>query len=180
MAAADDADLDALSRFRAGDASGFDDLVKKHEAPLRGLIHRYVKNEEDAKDVTQRVFARAFEKLDSFRGESSFRTWLYRIGVNVALNHVRGAAPFANTSSVDDVAAFTSALETSRLVAAEMWRQVSARLEQLPPKQRLVIELRLFHDLSFQEVATIADSTEEAVKANYHHGVKRLRDLLPR
>jgi len=151
-----DADADVLARYREGDASAFDELVKKYGPFIQRLCLRYVKDEEDAKDVAQRVFVRAFEKLDSFRGASSFRTWLYRIAVNMALNHVRGAPPIDPLPS-EDVAAFTSSLRTSRLVAAEVWRKVSARLEQLPPKQRLVVELRVFHDLSFKEVAAIAD-----------------------
>jgi RNA polymerase sigma-70 factor (ECF subfamily) len=175
----EDPDLAIIERYRAGAASAFDELVKKHEPLILGLVLRYVKNEEDAKDVTQRVFVRAFEKLDTFRGESSFRTWIYRIAVNLSLNHVRGA-PQGDAVPLEDVVAFTSSLETSRLMAAEMWRKVSQRLDQLPPTQRLVVELRLFHDLSFKEVAAIADSSEDAAKANFHHGVKSLRNLLPR
>lgn len=175
----DDPDRESIERYRAGDPSAFDALVKRHEPLVLGLVLRYVKNKEDAKDVTQHVFVRAFEKLDTFRGESSFRTWLYRIAVNRALNFVRGAAPM-EAIPLEDVVAFTTSLETSRLMAAEMWRRVSARLEQLPPTQRLVVELRLFHDLSFKEVAAIADSSEESARANFHYGVKALRSVLPR
>ena len=92
---------------------------------------------------------------------------------------MRGAPPH-EPFPLEDVAAFTSSLATSKLVAAEVWRKVGARLEQLPPMQRLVVELRLFHDLSFKEIAAIADSNEDAAKASYHHGVKSLRSLLPR
>ena len=174
-----DDDLDVVERFRRGDTSAFDDLVKKHGAPIRRLVLRYVKNEEDAKDVAQRAFVRAFEKLDTFRGEASFRTWLFRIAINLALNHVRGAPP-TDPLPPEDVATFTNSLATSKLVAAEVWRKVSARLEKLPPMQRLAVELHLFHDLSFKEVAAIADSSEDAAKASYHHGVKKLRTVLPR
>jgi RNA polymerase sigma-70 factor (ECF subfamily) len=66
------------------------------------------------------------------------------------------------------------------LVAAELWRKVAKRLDELPPKQRLVVELRLFHDLSFKEVADVAGCSEESAKANYSHGVKRLRDVIER
>ncbi len=165
-----------LARFRAGDRSAFEALVKKHQPRLRQLAFRYVKNDEAAKDVVQTAFTRAFEKLDGFVGKSTFRTWLYRIAVNEALNHVRGA-PQHDELPADDIACFTSALGTSRLVAGEVWRKVSARLERLPPKQRLVVELRLFHELSFDEVAAIAGSSEDAAKANFHHAVKRLRGV---
>ncbi len=172
-----DEDRDAIERFQSGDAAAFDGLVKRHEAHIRRLVNRYVKNEEDAKDVTQRAFMRALEKLETFRGESTFRTWLYRIAINLALNHVRGAPPH-EAFPVEDIVAFTHSLATSKLVAAEIWRKVGARLEGLPPMQRLVVELRVFHDLSFKEVAAITDSSEDSAKANFHYGVKSLRDVL--
>jgi RNA polymerase sigma-70 factor (ECF subfamily) len=77
------------------------------------------------------------------------------------------------------VGAFTKSLQTSQLVAAEVWRKVSARLDDLPPKQRLALELRIFHDLSFEEVAEVGGFSVESAKANFHHAVKRLRGLLP-
>ena len=133
--------------------------------------------EEDAKDVAQRTFVRVFERLDSFRGESLFRTWLYRVAVNAALDHARGA-PRGEIVPVADDVAFTNSLGTEKLVAAEVWRKVHARLAELPPKQRLVVELRAFHELSFDEIATLVGSSEDAAKMNYHHGVKRLRSLV--
>jgi RNA polymerase sigma-70 factor (ECF subfamily) len=107
-----------------------------------------------------------------------FRTWLYRIAVNVALDHIR-VNPKRQLEPIEDVTTFTHSLQTSRLVAAELWQKVAKRLDALPPKQRLVFELRMFHDLSFSEVATLAQCTEGAAKVNFHYAVKRLRDLLP-
>jgi RNA polymerase sigma-70 factor (ECF subfamily) len=172
-----DEDLEAVERFQAGDASAFDDLVKKHQPHIQRLVFRYVKSEEDAKDIAQRAFVRAFERLDTFRKESSFHTWLYRIAVNLALNHIRGAPP-VDPLPANDIPAFTHSLATSRLVAADVWRKVGARLEQLSPMQRLAVELRVFHELSFKEIAAIADCSEDSAKANFHHGVKSLRGIL--
>lgn len=172
-----DPDAELVAQFLAGDRGAFDALVRRHQAAVRRLVLRYVKSDADAKDITQTAFVRAFEKLNAFRGDAAFRTWLFRIAINLALNHVRGTP--ADSEPIEDVAAFTSSLQTSRLVAAEVWRKVSARLDDLPPKQRLALELRIFHDLSFEEVAAIAGFSEEAAKANFHHAVKRLRGLLP-
>jgi RNA polymerase sigma-70 factor (ECF subfamily) len=175
-----DTDSDLVARFLAGDRSAFDVLVRRHQAAIRRLVLRYVKSEADAMDITQMAFVRAFEKLSEFRGDALFRTWLFRIAINLALNHVRGtSADLAPMDDLDDVASFTSSLETSRLVAAEVWRKVSARLDDLPPKQRLALELRIFHDLSFDEIAAIAGFSVDSAKSNFHHAVKRLRDLLP-
>jgi RNA polymerase sigma-70 factor (ECF subfamily) len=172
-----DPDTALVARFLAGDRSAFEALVRRHQSAVRRLVFRYVKSEADAKDITQSAFVKVFEKLPEFRGEAAFRTWLFRIAINLALNHVRGTP--AELAPLGDVAAFTSSLETSRLVAAELWRKVSARLDDLPPKQRLALELRIFHDLSFEEVAAVAGFSIESAKANFHHAVKRLRGLLP-
>lgn len=174
----DDSDASVLERLRAGDGAAFDELVRKYEQAIRRMLRRYLPNEEDAKDVTQLTFVQAYQKLASFRGESAFRTWLYRIAINLALNHKR-AAPPAEVVPLDDVTSFTNSLGTSKLVAAELWRKVEVQLRALPPKQRLVVELRLFHELSFAEVAVIADCSEDSAKVNYHHGVKRLRTSVP-
>jgi RNA polymerase sigma-70 factor (ECF subfamily) len=174
-----DPDLPILARYRAGDGSAFEEIIRRHRAPLERMVERYVKSREDAKDVVQQTFVRAIEKMDTFRGEASFKSWLFRIALNLALNQVRGA-PAQTAFPLEDVAAFTHGLETSRLVAVEMWRKLVVRLEELPPKQRLVLELRIFHELSFREVADVADMTEESAKMNFHHAVKKLRSLLPR
>jgi RNA polymerase sigma-70 factor (ECF subfamily) len=172
-----DPDGDLVARFRAGERSAFDALVVRHQASMRQLVLRYVKNEADAKDVTQAVFVRAFDGLVSFQGRSSFRTWLFRIAIRAAIDHVRGKPP-APTEPLHEVAAFTHSLQTSRLVAAEVWRKVSARLDELPPKQRLVLELRIFHELPFAEIAALADCSEESARVNFTHAVRHLRDLL--
>ena len=163
--------------MRAGDRAAFDEMVRAYEPPILKLVQRYVRVSEDAKDVAQRTFVRVFEHLDSYRGDSRFRTWLYRVAVNAAIDHARGAHHERSVPLEDD-AAFTNSLGTDRLVAAEVWRKVNARLADLPARQRLVVELRFFHDLSFDEIGAIVDSPEDAAKANYHHGVKRLRSLL--
>jgi RNA polymerase sigma-70 factor (ECF subfamily) len=176
--AAGDVDMELVSRFRGGEPKAFEEIVRRHSEAIRRLVGRYIRSEADAKDVAQEAFTRAFQGLASFRGESAFRTWLYRIAVNVALDHIRGNPP-QRFEPLEDVATFTHSLQTSRLVAAEVWQKVSTRLDALPPKQRLVFELRMFHDLSFGEVATLAECSEDSAKVNFHYAVRRLRDLLP-
>lgn len=175
---APDPDAALVARFRQGDKHAFDELVVARRGPILGVVRRYVKNPDDAEEVTQRAFVAAWQKIDQFRGESSFSTWLFRIAVNLSLNHIRGQSKHVSVE-LDDLAAFTNSLGTEKLVASEVWTKVKARLDELPPKQRLVTELRLFHDMSFKEIAAIADCSEESAKMNFHHGVKRLRELLP-
>lgn len=172
----DEAEL--VRRSTEGDGDAFSVLVLRYETPINKLVSRYVRDTDEASDVTQRVFIRAYERIDSFRGESSFRTWLHRIAVRMALNHIRGQRTFEDVE-VTEIPAFTSSLDTSRLVAGEVWRRVSAFLKDLPPQQRLIVEMRLFHDLSFAEIAACADCSEGAARSSFHHGLKRIRAAFP-
>ncbi len=170
-----DEDAEALARYRAGEARAFDGLVRKYQRPIYYLALRYVRNADDAKDVAQRAFVRAFQSLGGFRGASSFRTWLYRIAVNLSLNHLRDHAREQPAEIAED-ALVAEAVGASRLAAGEDRGKLRAALAALPPKQRLVIELRVFEDLSFKEVADVAECSENAAKVNFHHAVKRLRE----
>src|SRR5450631_3897445 len=105
-AAASDDDVELVSRFRGGDARAFDEIVQRHLEPVRRLVGRYVRNEADAKDVAQEAFTRAFQGLATFRGESASRTWLYRIAVNLALDHLRGN-PKRQLEPLENVVTFT-------------------------------------------------------------------------
>ena len=134
-----------------------------------------MKDEHEAEDLAQRAFVRAFEKIADFRGDASFRTWIYRITVNLSLNHLRDHARTTPQPIAEDAIAVEP---RDGAVEAESQRRLRAALEQLPPKQRLVMELRVFEELSFRDVAAIAECSEDAAKANFHHALKRLRTLM--
>jgi RNA polymerase sigma-70 factor (ECF subfamily) len=170
-----DEDAEAVERYRRGDARAFDGLVRKYQRPIYYLALRYVKQADDAKDVAQRAFVRAFQSLGGFRGASTFRTWLYRIAINLALNHLRDHAREQPAEIADD-ALVAQAVGSARLTEQEDRRRLLAALDALPPKQRLVLELRVFEDLPFKDVADIAECSENAAKVNFHHAVKRLRE----
>ncbi|MBI4510480.1 MAG: sigma-70 family RNA polymerase sigma factor [Deltaproteobacteria bacterium] len=170
-----DSDEPLIDRFLKGDMAAFDELVRKYQRPLYGLAMRYVRDADDAKDVSQKAFVRAFESLSKFRQASTFRTWLYRITVNLALNHVRDRKPN------DPVAAEQLAAEPcvyERASEKESKQRLRAALESLPQKQRLVVELRIYEELPFCEVAEIAGCSENAAKVNFHHAVKKLREAM--
>lgn len=172
-----DPDAELVEQARAGVRGAFDALVARHQDAIAGLVRRYVKNEADSSDVAQRAFLKAYEHLGSFRGASAFRTWLHRIAVHEALAHLR-VRDRTEPAELDELPAFTHSLTTGKLVAAELWGKVEKRLAELPPKQRAVLELRVFHDLSFKEIAPLAGCSEDSAKVNYLHAVKRLRDVL--
>jgi len=168
--------------FRSGDRAFFDRIVQEYRPLLRELIRRYVPTDEDAEDVAQLTFARAFEHRELFRGDAPLRSWLCRIAVNLALNHRKRARPLSalgkDEVELEDIASFTNALETAKLVAAELWRKAEKHLARLPPKQRLVVELRLFHEMSFREIGALADCSEVSARVNCANGMQELRTIL--
>lgn len=172
-------DLDAglVARSRRGDRDAFEAIVRRHQRGLWRLVRRYVRSDDDASDVTQQAFVRAYRALDGFRFEASVRSWLYRIGINLALNHVRDRAR-EQPSELDPDALAVNAVGAGGLEASEQQAALRAAIAELPPKQKMVLELRVYDELSFREVAALCDCTENAAKVSFHFAVKRLRTLL--
>src|SRR5262245_4691289 len=159
-------------------AGAFDLIVERHRRSIYMLCYRFVGNHEDASDLSQDVFLRAYRGLRSFRGQSSLGTWLYRIGVNVCLNRV--SAKNAAIEPIDERQFVDERAETApdRLLRAERSARVRAAIAQLPRKQRATLILRTYHELSHQEIADVLGSSVGAVKANFFHALGSLKKLL--
>ena len=153
-------------------------IVERHRRTVYLLCYRFVGNHEDASDLSQDVFVRAYKGLQRFRGQSSLGTWIYRIGVNVCLNRVSVKKPL--TEPIDarphlDQRAKDPAQE---LLKGERASQVRAAISHLPRKQRATVILRIYHELSHEEIAGILGSSVGAVKANFFHALGNLKRLL--
>ncbi|MSO56184.1 MAG: RNA polymerase sigma factor [Acidobacteria bacterium] len=162
----------------AGQREAFDIIVERHHRTVYRLCYRFVGSHEDASDLSQDVFVRAFRGLQKFRGQSSLGTWLYRIGVNVCLNKVGTKQP--QTESIDarphiDERAPDPAAE---LLRGEKATQVRAAIALLPKKQRATVILRVYHELSHEEIAGVLGSSVGAVKANFFHALGNLKRAL--
>ena len=165
-------DQELVARFRRGDRGAFDALVRRHQRSIYWLALRYVGNDADAKDVAQRALVQAFVKLRQLRDAGSFRAWVYRMAANLALNVVRDRKPQAPLG--DELVAPTR----EPLVEDEKQRRLRQAVTQLPPQQRLVVELRIYEELPFADVAEIAECSEDSAKVNFHHAMKRLRAIM--
>ena len=172
----DEADL--VSACLAGRPGAFDVIVERHRRTVYQLCYRFVGNHEDASDLSQDVFLRAFRGLRNFKGESSLGTWLYRIGVNVCLNRVSAKTPvnepIEKHQHVDD----RSESPSDRVLRGERAMQVRAAITRLPRKQRAALILRMYHEMSHQEIAETLGSSVGAVKANVFHALQNLKKLL--
>ncbi|HTM29789.1 MAG TPA: sigma-70 family RNA polymerase sigma factor [Vicinamibacterales bacterium] len=162
-----------------GDRSAFDVLVGRHQKAVYQLCYRFVPNHDDASDLAQDVFVRAWKGLSRFKGDAAFTTWLYRITVNVCLSRVSAKrpinAPAEELERLEDVQ--TDAPGTS-LRRAERAEAVRRAIHALPEKQRATLVLRIYHELTHQQIAEILGSSVGAVKANFFHALGNLRKLL--
>jgi RNA polymerase sigma-70 factor (ECF subfamily) len=172
-----DPDQELVERFRRGEPAAFDGLVRRHQKGVWRMVRRYVKSDADAADVTQQVFVRALKGLGGFRGAASVRSWLYRIAIHCSLSWLRDHKR-EQPSEIDEAALVEPPAAPERISDGQNSVRLRAAISQLPPKQKLVLELRVFDDLSFKEVAELADCSENTAKVNFHYAVKRLRDIL--
>ncbi len=176
----DDPDADVLAACRDGDTRAFDVLIRRHQRGVWRVVQRTLRNEADTADVVQLAFVRALRALPSFRGAATVRSWLYRIAINCALSWLRDHRREVPTepSELLSAAASPEPSATQRLESQDRGAALRAAVAQLPPKQRLVLELRVFDDLSFREVAELADCSENTAKVNFHYALRRLRELM--
>jgi RNA polymerase sigma-70 factor (ECF subfamily) len=162
----------------AGQPGAFDVIVERHRRSIYQLCYRFVGNHEDARDLSQDIFLRAYRGLGKFRGGSALSTWLYRIGVNLCLNRVsRKTSPI---ESIDDQQHIDTRSESAsdRLLREERGVRVRKAIATLPPKQRATLILRMYHELSHEEIAGVLGSSVGAVKANFFHALGNLRKQL--
>src|SRR5499426_2805134 len=174
-------DLDERALVEAclrGQSAAFDVIVERHRRSVYLLCYRFVSNHEDASDLSQDVFLRAYRGLRSFRGQSSLATWLYRIGVNLCLNRVSAKRPLSESIEERQFVDETAESAPDRLLKDERGARVRAAIAQLPRKQRATLVLRMYHEMSHQEIADVLGSSVGAVKANFFHALVNLKKLL--
>jgi len=168
---------EALAACRRGEREAFDGLVERHQRDVYRLCYRYVGNHEDANDLAQEAFLKAWRGMASFRGDSAFSTWLYRIAVNTCLNFRSARRPLA-AEEPSEALPDRGPSAAERLVGRERERQVRDAIARLPEKQRATLILKVYHELTHEEVARILGSTVGTVKANLFHAVANLRKLV--
>ena len=172
-------DAELVERAKSGDGEALHELVSRHHAAVFRTVLGMLRDDDAAADATQEAFVRALRALQRFRGDSSFKTWIVAIAVNEARGWARRSGRRRETplENPDELAGAEQGA-AERVVLNDEVDRVRKALGTLPDKQRMAVSLRIFEGLSFREVATVIDSTEGAARVNYHHGIKRLRELL--
>ena len=168
-----EAERDAIAASKRGEREAFDVLVALYQRPIYRLCYRYVNNHDDANDLAQEAFLKAWRAISRFRGESAFSTWLYRIAVNACLNFRARRRP--ETRELDDALVDPRPGALMQVERQDEASRVRAAVSRLPDRQRATLILKLFHDLTHEEVAAILGSSVGTVKANLFHALANLR-----
>jgi RNA polymerase sigma-70 factor, ECF subfamily len=164
----------------AGNRAAFDVIVRRYQRQVYHLCYRFVPRHEDASDLAQDVFVRAYRGLGGFKGDSALSTWLYRIAVNVCLNRTALKTPrHERLEGSSDLHPDPNAeCADARLLRVERTAEVRAAIAKLPDKQRATLILRVYHELPHAEIAGILGSSVGATKANLFHALANLKKLL--
>lgn len=180
-------DEELVARSMSGDAESFNQLILRWERPIYALAYRVIGRDEDARDVVQETFLRAFRALPGFKGQAKFSSWLYRIALNLCRDWIRRRrrTPIVEAPEGIDIIELASEKgpveSIEDLVARrEMSRVVAEGMQKLPEEQRTAIVLKEYHGLTFQEIAELQGCPLSTVKTRLYQGLSVLRRHLER
>ncbi|MEM6764920.1 MAG: sigma-70 family RNA polymerase sigma factor [Bacteroidota bacterium] len=160
-------------------SAAFNLVVRKYQRMLYFHIRRMVGTHEDADDVLQNTFLKAWRAIDRFRADASLKTWLYRIATNEALSHIQKRAKRAFTDIEDLQNDLRHSLSGGPYMDGDTIQQkLQKAIENLPERQKLVFSLRYFEELKYDEIAEILDISVGSLKASFHHAVKKVEKSL--
>ena len=189
-AQADVPELDLVKQAQAGDTEAFDQLVSRYRTRVFGMIYNMVHNEQDAWDLAQDSFLKAWKSIARFRGQSSFYTWIYRIVMNVTIDWLRkkqvrgGGAEFDDTIQLKEIdpasrtVPHADALPHERMEHKEIRSRIDAAIAQLSPEHRAVILMKEIEDMQYHEIAESLGCSIGTVMSRLFYARKKLQNLL--
>jgi RNA polymerase sigma-70 factor (ECF subfamily) len=189
-AQSDVSEIDLVKKCQAGDTGAFDQLVVQYRTRVFGMIYNMVHNEQDAWDLAQESFLKAWKSIGRFKGKSSFYTWIYRIVMNVTIDHMRkkqvkgGGAEFDDAVQLKEIdpAAKTAPkpddLPFERMQRGELRAKIDAAIAQLSPEHRAVILMKETEDMQYHEIAEALGCSIGTVMSRLFYARKKLQILL--
>ena len=170
-------DAELLQEFKKGNLEAFDQLVLRHQKTIYFLVLRLVGDETDAEDLAQKTFVQVFKNGHRFKENSQFKTWIFRIAVNLGKNHLRSRSR-KNEIGLEEVVLSSPSTPLKSLVSKEETREVAGLLNKLPEKQRFTVILRIYQELSYAEISQVMGCSLGTAKANFHQAIKKLRSAI--
>lgn len=181
MPLTDAQDNELLADFKNPETKerAFTAIIKKYQERLYWHVRRLVVDHEDANDVLQNVFIRVWNGLANFREDAQLYTWLYRIATNESLSFLETQKKRSAVSLSDVETGLSNKIQADRHFDANKleWK-LQLAIQQLPEKQRVVFTLRYFDEMPYQEMSRVLETSEGALKASYHHAVKKIEDYI--
>jgi len=174
-----DAELLDLFRDPGTKERAFTDIVKKYQEKLYWHVRRMVVDHEDANDVLQNVFIRVWNALENFREDSQLYTWLYRIATNECLTFLEQRKKRASISLSEVESGLSNKIMADKHFDPNKleWK-LQLAIQGLPEKQRVVFSLRYYDEMPYEEMSRVLETSEGALKASYHHAVKKIEDYI--
>lgn len=175
----DDRDLIRRLKEPAGRDAAFALLIKRYQERIYWHVRKIVQDHDDADDVVQTTFIKAWKGIEGFREEAKLKTWLYRIATNEALTFVKRQKKQL-TTEVEDIQNVRSHSETYSefMEGEEIQRKLDQAVNQLPEKQRIVFCMKYFDEMKYDEIAAVLGGTVGSLKASFHHAVKKVEQFL--
>lgn len=173
-------DEELLSLLREPDTirEGFAKLVSEYSEQLYWQIRKMVLSHDDANDILQEVFIKAWSNIDNFRGEAKLSTWLYRIAINESITFINKMRAQNNISIDEDDSFLINQLEGDQYFDGdETQKLLQKAVLTLPEKQRLVFQMKYFDEMKYEEMSEILETSVGALKASYHHAVKKIENF---
>ena len=174
-------DAELLLQFRnlSTREAGFTAIIKKYQEKLYWHIRRILVDHEDANDVLQNVFIRVWNGLENFREDSQLYTWLYRIATNESLTFLEQQKKRSSVPLSDVESGLSNRIKADKYFDPNKleWK-LQLAMQQLPEKQRIVFNLRYYDEMPYEEMSRVLDTSEGALKASYHHAVKKIEDFI--
>ena len=164
--ASNDSDLTARLQNPEECRAAFGEVIRRYSEPLYRQIRRMVESHDDANDLLQNTFMKAWSSIDAFRGQAKLSTWLYKIAINESLTFLEKERRRLNVSIDDEADTLTDGDETLR--------KLREAIATLPEKQRIVFNMRYYDEMPYEQMSEILGTSEGALKASYHHAVKKI------
>ncbi len=168
-------DRELVDMLKEGNTEVFSQLVRRHQQSLLNLCFRLLKDQGLAEDVVQESFVKAYQKIHLFEGRSSFKSWLYTIALNTGKNKLKTLKK--SFLDIEKTNLSVAAKAETYISENDTKKRLRTEIDKLPSKQKKALILRIYEDLSFKEIAHIMQCPYDTAKANYRHGLMKLRKI---